>query len=265
MLLNITTTHQPATDLGFLLHKNPARAQSFDLSFGRAHVFYPEASNDRCTVSLLLDVDPVALVRQGRLLSQYVNDRPYVASSFLNVAIADVFRTAMSGRCKERPELADTPIPLTARLPVVPCREGEEFLRGLFEPLGYSLTVEGRDQSGYYAVTLSAEKRLAELLAHLYVLIPVLDDEKHYWVGDDEVAKLLPKLRGTEGILVAARAREGTEEDLLPGDVIYAINGVSVRSLSELRTVVDRTKRGEALVFQVERKGQLLYLTQEVE
>src|SRR5918997_1392600 len=144
MLLTIRTTYRPATDLGFLLHKNPARVQSFSQSFGRAHVFYPEASDDACTAALLLDVDPVALVRgrrgpsgEGRALDQYVNDRPYVASSFLSVAISDVFGTAMGGRSKERPELAATAIPLVARLAVVPCRGGEPFLRRLFEPLGY--------------------------------------------------------------------------------------------------------------------------------
>ena len=207
MLLTITTTHQPATDLGFLLHKNPARAQSAELSFGRAHVFYPEAGSDRCTAALLLDVDPVGLVRgrrgpegEGGLLSQYVNDRPYVASSFLSVAIADLFGTAMGGRSKERPELAETAIPLEAHIAVLPCRGGEPFLRRLFEPLGYTVdaqahtlddTVPAWGDSRYYTVTLRAVKRVAELLAHLYVLIPVLDDEKHYWVGDAEVEKLL--------------------------------------------------------------------------
>src|SRR6266513_5667452 len=109
MLLTITTTHAPATDLGYLLHKNPARLQSFDLSFGRAHVFYPEAGDERCTAALLLDVDPVGLVRgrrPGPSLEPYVNDRPYVASSFMSVAIADQFGTAMNGRSKERQELA---------------------------------------------------------------------------------------------------------------------------------------------------------------
>ena len=97
MLLTITTTHQPATDLGYLLHKNPARLHSFELSFGQAHVFYPEATAERCTAALLLDVDPVGLVRnrrgpgQGGTLDQYVNDRPYVASSLLSVAISRVF------------------------------------------------------------------------------------------------------------------------------------------------------------------------------
>ena len=149
MLLTITTTHQPATDLGYLLRKNPARVQSFNQSFGVAHVFYPEATADRCTAALLLEVDPVGLVRnrrgpagEGRSLEQYVNDRPYVASSFLSVAIADVFSSAMAGNSKERPELADAAIPLKATLSVVPCRGGEEFLRRLFEPLGYTVTAK---------------------------------------------------------------------------------------------------------------------------
>jgi 3' terminal RNA ribose 2'-O-methyltransferase Hen1 len=207
MLLTITTTHQPATDLGYLLHKNPARMQSFELSFGKAHVVYPEASTQRCTVALVLDVDPVGLVRgrrgaegDGGTLTQYVNDRPYVASSFLSVAMNNVFGTAMSGRSKDRPELAAQSLPLKARIAVVSSRGGADFLRRLFEPLGYAVETTSEpvepettepSPSRYFTVTLSGEKRLADLLTHLYVLIPVLDDEKHYWVGDDEVEKLI--------------------------------------------------------------------------
>lgn len=144
MLLTISTEHQPATDLGFLLHKHPDRFQSFDLSFGLAHVFYPEATADRCTACLLLDVDSVNMVRgngrnQNFLLGHYVNDRPYVASSFMSVAISQVFGTAMGGRCKDRPELVTTQIPLTARIDVLPVRGGEGFLHRIFEPLGYTV------------------------------------------------------------------------------------------------------------------------------
>lgn len=216
MLFTITTTHPPATDLGFLLYKNPARAQSFELSFGHAHVFYPEATRERCTAVLLLDVDPVDLVRGASAGpdTQYVNDRPYVASSFLSVAIAQVFGSALAGRSKERPELVDQPIPLEARLAALPCRGGEELLRRLFEPLGYELSAErhaldpafpGWGESRYYTVTLRGSTRLAGLLRHLYVLVPVLDDAKHYWVGDDEVEKLL---RQGEGWLGAHPERE---------------------------------------------------------
>jgi 3' terminal RNA ribose 2'-O-methyltransferase Hen1 len=207
MLLTITTTRYPATDLGYLLHKHPARCQSFALSFGQAHVFYPEARPERCTVALLLDVDPVDLVRNRRTpagedsaLEQYVNDRPYVASSFLSVAIAQVFGSALAGKSTERPELAAMAIPLHARLAVVPCRGGEGVLRRLFEPLGYLVTAQQHvldeqfphwGDSAYFTVDLHGQVRLCDLLTHLYVLVPVLDDEKHYWVGDDEVDKLL--------------------------------------------------------------------------
>lgn len=206
MLLTITTTHQPATDLGYLLHKNPARLHSFELSFGQAHVFYPEARAERCTAALLLDVDPVGLVRnrrgpgQGGTLDQYVNDRPYVASSFLSVAISRVLGSALGGRSKGRPELAATPIPLHAKISVLPCRGDEGFLHRLFEPLGYQIVAQRHPldstfpewgESAYYTVELSGKVRLHDLLTHIYVLVPVLDNEKHYWVGDDEVEKLL--------------------------------------------------------------------------
>lgn len=207
MLLTLTTTHSPATDLGYLLHKNPSRSQAFGLAFGTAHVFYPEASAERCTVALLLDIDPIGLVRNRRgpardgfSLEQYVNDRPYVASSLLSVAIAQVFGSALSGSSRERPELIAAPIPLVARLSVLPCRGGETLLRNLFEPLGYRETATHHPldqqfpewgEGAYFTVELSQTIALHDLLTHLYVLIPVLDNNKHYWIGEDEVEKLL--------------------------------------------------------------------------
>ena len=221
MLLTITTTHKPATDLGYLLRKNPSRHQMFNLSFGTAHVFYPEASAERCTVALLVEVDPVGLVRnrhgpggEGGLLEQYVNDRPYAASSFLSVAIAEVFGSAMSGKSSERADLVDLPLPLRAILSALPARGGEAFLRKLFEPLGYVLSAQrfaldenfpDWGESACHRVELKAEMPLKALLKHLYVLVPVLDNEKHYWVGDAEVEKLL---RHGEGWLATHPERE---------------------------------------------------------
>src|SRR5579863_2217827 len=208
MLLTITTTFQPATDLGYLLHKHPARAQSFTLSFGQVHVFYPEVSVERCTAALLLDIDPVQLSRgqHGTTpLAPYVNDRPYVASSFLSVAISGVYGTALNGHCASRKELAEAKIPLQAKLTTLPCRGGEGLLKRLFEPLGYNVTAESYlldekypdwGKSAYYTVTLEATCRLSDLLTHLYVLVPVLDDDKHYWISKDEIEKLLQRGKG---------------------------------------------------------------------
>ncbi|MFL5329172.1 MAG: 3' terminal RNA ribose 2'-O-methyltransferase Hen1 [Gemmataceae bacterium] len=210
MLLTISTTHVPATDLGYLLHKHPGRFQSFDLSFGKAHTFYPEVSEDKCTAALLLEVDPVGMVRgkgrnQNSLLAQYVNDRPFVASSFMSTAISQVFGSALSGKCKDKPDLAALPIPLTARIDVLPVRGGENLIHQLFEPLGYQVEAVRHaldeqfpewGEGSYYSVTIQATTTLAHLLTHLFVLIPVFDNAKHYFVGDDEIEKLLAKGEG---------------------------------------------------------------------
>jgi 3' terminal RNA ribose 2'-O-methyltransferase Hen1 len=203
MLLTITTTHRPASDLGFLLAKHPDRCQAFRLPTGTAHVFYPEVTPERCTAALLLELDPVAMVRRdGSGLDAYVNDRPYAASSLLCVALSRVLGSAMSGISRERPELAAADIPLIARLPVLPCRGGERLLHALFDPLGYTVTATRLSLPGdlggsrMFDVTLSATTTLSALLRHLSVLVPVLDDDKHYWVGDDEVDKLLSRGEG---------------------------------------------------------------------
>ncbi|AYC37921.1 3' terminal RNA ribose 2'-O-methyltransferase Hen1 [Streptomyces griseorubiginosus] len=223
MFLTVTTTgtpERPATDLGYLLHKHPEKAQAFSTSYGRAHVLYPEADDQRCTAALLLEVDTVALVRRGKgkgrggapdaALAQYVNDRPYAASSLLAVALSAVFSSAMRGVCAARPELPAQARPLRIEVPALPARGGPALVRRLFEPLGWTVTVEPValdaefpewGDSRYVRLELeSAELTLAEALRHLYVLLPVLDDAKHYWVAPDEVDKLL---RAGEGWLPA--------------------------------------------------------------
>jgi len=214
MLITITNTAPHATDMGYLLHKNPANLHSADLSFGKAHVFYSAAEPARCTAHLLLEIDPVELVRGARKLEDYVNDRPYVASSYLTVALGRVFGTALSGKCSQRPELVDTRLPLEVTVEAVPARGGIELLRKLFEPLGYQVTATALaldcqfpdwGESRYLRLTLAAIATVHDALSHLYVLLPVLDDDKHYYIGDAEVEKLL---RHGEGWLSRHPARE---------------------------------------------------------
>lgn len=207
MLITVTSTAVPASDMGYLLHKHPDKVQEFEVSVGTATVFYPEVSDDSCTVALMLEVDPIALVRGKRFggsdafsLAQYVNDRPYAASSMMSVTLGKVFRTAMTGRCDSRPDLAQSKLPLKIHVPALPCRGGAQLASDLFEPLGWTVQAtpipldpelpEWGD-SRYVDLRLSGEVRLADALNHLYVLLPVLDDAKHYWVSNDEVDKLI--------------------------------------------------------------------------
>jgi 3' terminal RNA ribose 2'-O-methyltransferase Hen1 len=195
-----------ASDLGYLLHKHPDRVQAFDLPVGTAHVFYPEVSENRCTAALLLEVDPIGLVRGKRFggdafaLAQYVNDRPYAASSVLAFALGKVGGTALKGRCAARPDLEGVPLPLRIAVPAVPCSGGADLVRRLFTPLGWDVTartlaldpqVPAWGDSRYVDLVLEGTMPLADALSHLYVLLPVLDGAKHYWVSTDEVDKLV--------------------------------------------------------------------------
>ena len=213
MLLTITAEGENAAALSFLLHKHPDKLQQVELSVGAAYIFYPECGKEKVTAALLLDIDPIGMVRNAKnfagkdfLLGQYVNDRPYVASSFMSSAISKAFSSAMNGNCKEHPEFIDMPLALTAKISVLPApRGGELLIKRLFEPLGYTVEAERHlldtqfsewGYGKYFTLTLKNTLALKDLLSHLYVLIPVLDNEKHYFITQNEVEKLLQKGKG---------------------------------------------------------------------
>lgn len=249
VLLTVTTTHQPATDLGYLLHKHPDRVQEFKQSFGTATVFYPEATEARCTVALVLDVDPVRLARSRAKnspdfsLAQYVNDRSYAASSLLGAAMADVFSTARSGRCNSKQELADSAIPLELVVPVMPCRGGSEIAHRVFGPLGWTVEAEpiplddafaDWGDSRYVRLRLTGVVRLADALNQLYVLLPVLDESKHYWQGPDEVDKLM---RSGEGWLATH-----PDADLITRRYLGRRGGLARAALARLAELGDEVE-----------------------
>lgn len=213
MLLQITTTHTPATDIGYLLHKHPNKFQSIKLSHGQAHIFYPEATEAQATLCLLLDIDPIDMVRGNKnlmgknfTLGQYVNDRPYIASSFMSTALSKAFSTAMNGTCSGKPELVDQKLPFEVKISVISApKGGETLIRKLFEPLGYEVTLTHHTldpkfpewgDSKYYTLSLKNTITTQALLSHLYVIFPVLDNEKHYYISENEIEKLLAKGQG---------------------------------------------------------------------
>lgn len=249
MLLTVSTTHRPATDLGYLLHKHPDRVQEFTQSFGSVTVFYPEATDERCTVALMLNVDPVRLARSRAKnapdfsLAQYVNDRSYAASSLLGVAMADVFSTARSGRCDSKQELADSSIPLEIVIPVLPCRGGVDIAHRVFTPLGWAVEAEpiplddafpAWGDSRYLRLRLTGVVRLADALNQLHVLLPVLDESKHYWQGPDEVDKLL---RSGEGWLATH-----PDADLITRRYLGRSSGLTRTALARLAELGDEVE-----------------------
>lgn len=260
VLLTITTTRNPATDLGFLLHKHPEKAQSVALSAGTAHVFYPEAAPGRCTAALFVEIDPVELVRGGGTsLTQYVNDRPYAGGSYLAVALRAAFTTALAGRCAARPELVDERFDLEIHLPSLSARGGPEVVHKLFEPLGWhvSATPIPLDpefpqwgDSRYVDLRLTGTHRVADALRHLYVLLPALDGDKHYWVGQDEADKLL---RAGDGWLAAH-----PERTLITNRYLERRRPVVAYALSRLAEADDVPAEAEALVTEVPDKPESL-------
>ena len=289
MLLTITTTRSPATDLGYLLHKHPDRVQAFATAAGPAHVFYPEATPQRCTAALLLEVDPVALVR-GRAgqntpntdgeLAQYVNDRPYAASSMLAVALKEAFRTALTGRCDARPGLAVSRIPLSIGVPALRCRGGPELARTVFEPLGWAVETASQllrppqwGTSPYVDLRLTGEQRLADALNHLYVLLPVLDDAKHYWVSTDEVDKLIRAggdwlaghpakelitrryLSHQRKLTASALARLADADDTEPGELDNAVTDADHEEDKEQGSKPLAVQRKEAILALIKERG----------
>lgn len=205
MLINVTASGISAGDLGHLLNKDPNRIHSKALAFGRAYLFFPHVDPQRCRATLFLDIDPVRLVRRklanrdGKSADHFVNDRAYAASSYLSVALARLLGAAMSGRCRQNQALADMTLPLEATVTPLPFRGAAGMFSGLFAPLGYTVSTSFESDPTprvgrlYATLTLTGEVRMRDLLTHLYVLVPVLDDQKHYWVGADEVDKLLAR------------------------------------------------------------------------
>ncbi len=205
MLLELTTTHQPATDFGYLLHKHPDKLFSTELSVGNALVFYPEANEEICTACLLLDINPVDLVRGDKsknafLSAHYVNDRPYTSNSFLSTAISKAFGSAINGTCPTKPELVVTPIPLKAKIHSLRVDCDPAYIPKLFEPLGYTITIEKFLLDAQFpswgsgnVINLTVEKTttLKELLTQLYVFMTVLDNSRHYYISKQDIDTLI--------------------------------------------------------------------------
>ena len=179
MLITLTCYAPNAAELGFLLGKHPASVFERDFSAGKVWAFYPEVADDHLTIACLTEIDPVGLVRgpaAAALLEQYVNDRPYVASSLTSVALKTAFATAMSGRSQSHSERVTEKVRWEATLPVVACDGGDNLIRRLFTPLGYEVATTrlpldthfpAWGQADLYSVRLEGMQTVQDMFTHL--------------------------------------------------------------------------------------------------
>lgn len=205
MLFELTTTHTPATDLGFLLHKHPDKLHAIELTAGTAYVFYTENNEQRCTACLLIDINPVELVRGNKrafLQEHYVNDKPYTSNSFLCSALTKAYGSALNGNCQNRPELTDRPLPLKAVIYSLKVDCDKSYLNKLFEPLGFTVSYEILPLDSHFPewgeskivnLTLEAQTPLKMLLSQLYVIILALDNDRHYWITRSDIDTLFKR------------------------------------------------------------------------
>ncbi|MDR2902979.1 MAG: 3' terminal RNA ribose 2'-O-methyltransferase Hen1 [Clostridiales bacterium] len=263
MILTITYKGENTQNIGFLLHKNPARPQVVALNHGKAYVFYPEVSDEKTTVALVLDIDPIDLARgkagsAGGGLFDYVNDRPYVSSSFMSTAINRVFGTAMTGRGDDFQALADAKLDLTATITMLPCKSDNEMLNRVFEPLGYEVRFEqfvsdekfpAWGESKCVNLTIHGVQKLSDLLHHIYVLIPVFDRNKHYWIGKEEVEKLL---RHSEDWL-----KDHPEKAFITGRYLNRSRSLLNMAFERLRTADEASETEEKAAVQIENRPNL--------
>ncbi|MBD0021280.1 3' terminal RNA ribose 2'-O-methyltransferase Hen1 [Gordonia pseudamarae] len=186
---------RPATDLGFLLHKHPDRVQTFATTQGTATVFYSEATAQRCRVVLHVDGAGVRPDKSSGV-SPYVNALADEASSRFVVALGKVFGDTIAGRAVTRPDLVSHVWEVTITIAAVPLRSASSPA-DLFGPIGWDVGVARQPlspvpwgDSAHGTITLRGRSTLRDALRQLAVLLPVLADDKHYFVDDDEVDKL---------------------------------------------------------------------------
>jgi serine protease Do len=80
---------------------------------------------------------------------------------------------------------------------------------------------------------------------------------------DEKVTPILPDLRRLSGVVVAGIPVEfaGLNPGLLAGDAIYQLNGADINSLADLRAAIDKKPTGAPMALQIERDGQLIFVS----
>lgn len=218
MHITLKATGNNAGMISHLLAKNPYNTYDRTEKGARVRMVYTVFTEEEAEIVIQASPDSIDLVKNSPDsydITQYINDREFVTSSLFCTYIRGSLGTALNGKPKEEyAEWVTHPFALELSFGPVASDLPDSVVEGLFAPLGYQVDIERgeadysfqlKNRSTVRYVTLSGHQTVQYALRQLLLLIPVLDNYKHYYISEEEFDKLR---RYGEGWLSAHPLRE---------------------------------------------------------
>ncbi|TDL78499.1 3' terminal RNA ribose 2'-O-methyltransferase Hen1 [Peribacillus frigoritolerans] len=249
MQLTIKATGDNVKAISYLLSKNPNNLYERNHKGHLVRLFYSKFEETELEVTIFVTPDPIDLVKNNSNsydITHYINDREFAVSSLFCSFIRSALGTALNGQPKEEySEWVNYRFSFQFEFGPVVSSLSDKQLKDLFEPIGYEVAIsrpdieysfEMKDKSSARSICLKGMKTLQNGLRQLFVLIPVIDNYKHYYIDDKEIEKL-------------ERYGEGWLEDHPKRDYIYR---QSLR-FKEIFSIVENKKTEEKKEEKIEK------------
>ncbi|PYF06198.1 3' terminal RNA ribose 2'-O-methyltransferase Hen1 [Ureibacillus chungkukjangi] len=204
MQLTIRGTGQDIQVISYLLAKNPNNLYERRVSGHLVRMFFSQFSEEEVEVTFFVTPDPIELSRNNSKvydITSYINDREFVVSSIFCTFLRTALGTALNGKPVEEYEpWVNHPFPLEFSFGPVASQLTDQDIQSLFQPLGYAVEItygeadynmDFKSKSSARFITLKGSTTLQMGLRQLFVLIPVLDNYKHYYIDEQEVEKIV--------------------------------------------------------------------------
>ncbi|WP_407270561.1 3' terminal RNA ribose 2'-O-methyltransferase Hen1 [Radiobacillus sp. PE A8.2] len=203
MQLTIHATGENVQVLSFLLAKNPTNLYERESKGHLVRMFYSKFMPSEVEATIFVTPDSIELVKNNNNaydITHYINDREFAVSSIFTSLIRSALATALNGNTKEEYQAwVKHCFPFTFGFGPVSTDLSDEQITNLFEPLGYEIDIEKRELDYDFSLKTTNHVRYINIhgtttlqtgLRQLFVLIPVLDNYKHYYIDEKEIDKL---------------------------------------------------------------------------
>jgi 3' terminal RNA ribose 2'-O-methyltransferase Hen1 len=199
MQLSLTVRGSGAEAVSYLIAKNPNNLYERNEKGFKVRLVYPTFTKEEVQFVIYVKPDPIDLVRNtadSYDITHYINDREFAVSSLFITTIRKALGTALNGKPDEAyAEWVDHPFEIELSFGPVSTDLRDHELAELFEPIGYQVDIQRgvsvlREKSSARFVTISGSQTVQNALKHVSILIPVIDNYKHYFLDEREVEKL---------------------------------------------------------------------------